>query len=147
MSGRVQLAGGGGAQQLGDAADAVRRQLDGELDDALVDTHVMHDAQALDQAQHRRVVGDQQRGEARDALLAGALGQGLGESRADAVVLPIVGDRDGELGGVRMGGRAYVARDADALSGDRVDRHQGFVVVVVDLGEVGQLGGGQGPVR
>jgi hypothetical protein len=147
MSGRMQLAGGGGVQQLGDAADAVRGQFDGQLDDALMDAHIMHDAQAFDQVQHRRVVGKQQRGEARNALVARAVRQGLGEPRANAVLLPIVSHGDGEFGDVGTDRRAYVACDADSLADGGVDGHESFVVVVVDLGEVGELGRRQRAVR
>jgi hypothetical protein len=143
----VHLSDGGRTQQLGDVADAVCGQFDGQLDDALIKAHVVDDAQALDQAQHRRVVGEHQGGEAPDALVAGAVREGLGELGADTVSLPIVGDRDSELGAVGMGWRADLSRDADSLAGGRVDRHERFVIVVVDLGEVGELGGRQRAVR
>jgi len=91
----------------------------------------------LEHLQHVAILGEQQGGEADDALGPSAFGEQVEQRRADAAPLPLVDHGDGRLGRVRAVGAADEARDADAVAGNRVDRGERLVVVVVDVGQVG----------
>ena len=78
-----------------------------------------------------------QRGEALDVLLAGPLDEALEQLPAQAAVLPIVGDDDRALGDAVAD--AHEAGYADGVVALWVDRQQGLVIVVVDVGQVRQL--------
>jgi hypothetical protein len=54
--------------------------------------------------------------------------------------LPVVDDGDRDLGGLRVGGVADVAGDADTAPVRMIQRAERLVVVVVDVGKVAQLG-------
>jgi len=97
-------------------------------------------AQAAEQRGHGRVVGRDQRGEAADAFGAGAAGQLGQQLGAEPAALPVVDDGEGDLGGVRVARVADVTSDADAAPGGVGQRAERFVVMVVDVGEVAQLG-------
>jgi hypothetical protein len=71
-----------------------------------------------------------------------AVGESEGEAGADAVSLPVVDHGDGQLGNTVIDRRANVARDSDPFVARGVDRDESLVVVMVDLGEVAQLGVG-----
>jgi hypothetical protein len=92
---------------------------------------------------HRWVVLRDQGGEATDAFAAGPVdefGQQLG---AQPAALPLVDDGDGNFGGFRVLRVPDVAGDAQAPAVDGIEGRQRLVIVVVDLGEVAQLGSGQ----
>jgi hypothetical protein len=76
-----------------------------------------------------------------------AVGQSEGESGADAMSLPVVDNRDGQLGNTVIDRRPDVACDSDPVAARGVDGDEGFVVMVVDVGEVAQLGVGQARMR
>ena len=54
------------------------------------------------QSGHRYVFGRDQRGEPADALLAGTIRQPGQQFAAQTPALPVIGDRDGDVGGVRV---------------------------------------------
>jgi len=121
-------------------SDALGRQLQLDLDAAVGALLRPDRADLLDQLQHGAVLGQDLGAEAADALGPGALGQTVQQRRRHALALPRVGNRDRHFGDLAVLGRADEARHADAALGPGLDRHQSLVVVVVDLGEVGQLG-------
>ena len=85
-----------------------------------------------------RFVCEHQSGEARDPALASPRAQYVEEQRANAPALPVVGDRQGELGDLGSPRIAYVARQADRLSGELIDGDHRLAVVVVELGQVAE---------
>ena len=96
---------------------------------------------------HRRVVGQHDRREAPDALLAGPVGEPAQERGADPAPLPVVGDREGDLGAVGPRVVADEPRDADAIVGARVERHERLVIAMVDLGEIAQVARAEARMR
>jgi len=89
------------------------RQRDLVIRGAAIAAHTVR-AHLAEQARHRRVVLCHQRGEPADARGAGAPGQPSEQFGAQPPALPVVDDGDGDLGGLRVGGVADVAGDADA---------------------------------
>jgi hypothetical protein len=89
---------------------------------------------------HGRVVGRDRGGEAADALLAGPVGQPGQQLGAQAAALPVVDDGDGDLGRAPVVAVPDVPRDAHAAPAGVVQRAERLVVVVVDVGEISQLG-------
>jgi hypothetical protein len=81
-----------------------------------------------------------QRGEAADAFGAGTLRQLSHQFGAEAPPLPVVDDGDRDFGGPRVVGVPDVARDTDTTPVGVIQRAERLVVVVVDIGEVAQLG-------
>ena len=81
---------------------------------------------------------EQQRGEPRDTLVAGPLGEQVGEGDAEAATLPLVDHRHRGLGAGAVV-EANEAGDPDAVPGLRVEGDQRLVIVVVDVGEVFEL--------
>jgi hypothetical protein len=61
-------------------------------------------------------------------------------ARSDAPALPLIDHGHGRLGGVRAVRPADEPGDADAVTGLRLDGGERLVVVMVDLGEVGDVG-------
>ncbi len=92
-------------------------------------------------------MGEHQRGDAGDALGTCAVGKAAHEGLADSAALPGLEDCESDLGAVAALGVTDVAGDADASVALGIDRHERLVIVVVDLGQVAQLGGSQRPVR
>src|SRR6266516_618087 len=92
---------------------------------------------------NRRIVGGGQGGEAVDAFAAGTACQLSQQLGAQSPALPVVDDGDGDLGGLWVFSVADVAGDAHAAPVGVVQRAERLVIVVVDLGEVAQLRGGQ----
>src|SRR5207302_7050038 len=85
------------------------------------------------------VVGGDRRGETADAGLAGPVGQLGQQLGAQPAALPVVGDGDGDLGGLRVGGVPDVAGDAHAALVGGAEGAERLVVVVVHLGVIAQL--------
>jgi hypothetical protein len=82
------------------------------------------------------------RGEAADACRAGTLRQLSHQFGAEPPALPVIDDGDRDLGGLRVVGVPDVAGDADTAPAGMIKRAERLmvVVVVVDVGEVAQLG-------
>lgn len=57
----------------------------------------------------------------------------------ESATLPVVGDRDGELGLIRPVPRAHVTGNSDPVTCGGVNRDKGLVIVVVDVREVREL--------
>ena len=97
--------------------------------------------QPLHQPVGRHVVGGHRGREAADAEVAGLCGELRGEQRAEAAALPVVGDRDGHLGGLGVVDESHEAGDRDQaahrLRG--VFGHQGHMIATVHLGQIAQL--------
>ena len=53
--------------------------------------------------------------------------------------VPVVGDRDGNIGGPRIGWVPDIAGNAHAAPVAAIQRAERFVIVVIQLGEVAQL--------
>ena len=77
----------------------------------------------------------------------GTVGEPAHQGLADSAALPGFEDREGDLGAVAALGVPNVAGDADASSALGIDRQERLVIVMIDLGQVAQLGGAQRPVR
>jgi hypothetical protein len=69
------------------------------------------------------------------------------EQRADSTALPLVHDLEGDLRGRLVLRVADEPGDAHGLTTQPGHRDERLVVVVVDVGEVAQLGTGQAPLR
>ena len=110
-----------------------------ELDGVGVAIELGADGEAgvLEDGEHGVVVGQDGGVEAFDAALVGDVREGLHEARAHALVLPVVADDEGDLGG-HEGGVDEVLGDGDdlTLAGAGHDADDGEVLVVVDVGEV-----------
>ena len=100
-------------------------------------------AQLAQYAGHRRIVFHDKCGEPADPRGAGALGQPGEQFGRQSQALPVVDDGDGDLGGPRVGGVADVPGDADAAPARVIQRAEGLVVEVIDVGEVAKLRRGQ----
>ena len=107
-----------------DLLEVARRRIDRQrhLGDAALELALELEARALEDAQHRAVVGQHLGQEAADADPAGLLGELLEQPRADALALELVGDREGDLG-ARGIAQAHVAAERHdplaRLVGDR----------------------------
>ena len=75
-----------------------------------------------------------------DAFLAGPVGQPGQQFGAQPPALPVVGDGEGDLGGLRVVGVPDVAGEARAAPVGRVQRDERLVVVMIHVGVVTQLG-------
>lgn len=91
-----------------------------------------------EEAAHRPVVGEHERREARDAGVASPSGQVGDERAADAAASPAVDDGGGDLGGLRVLGRADVAGDADGTPVP-IEGEQRLVAAVIGMREVVDL--------
>lgn len=80
--------------------------------------------------------------EGRDPGIPGSSSKPGKQGRADASALPGVGNGHSHLRSLPLRMEADIARDADDLTA-RGDRDQRLMITVVDLGEVGDLAGGQ----
>ena len=118
---------------------ALPRQVQQQLDEALVARGHLGVAELEDHLDQGRVLRQHRGAEASDALFARASGQILQQCGAKPAALPIVGHRDGDLGHRRVIARAHEARHAEAVARVGVDRQQRLVIVVIDLGQVFQL--------
>jgi hypothetical protein len=96
-------------------------------------------AHAPQQAGHRRVVLQGQRGEPADTFVPGPVGQPGQQFRAKATALPGVDDRDGDVGGLRVCGIPDVACYAHTPPVSPVHCADRLVIMVIDLGQIAQL--------
>ena len=96
-------------------------------------------ARVSQQSGHRYVFGRDQRGEPADALLAGTIRQPGQQFAAQTPALPVIGDRDGDVGGVRVIGVPDEPGDAHPTPVAVIQGAERLVVVVVEVGEVAQL--------
>lgn len=113
------------------------RQLGLDLDRAALPVHDAHRAECLEELEHPAILGQQQGREANDALGPRSLGEEVEQRSPDAAALPVIDHRDGGLGRVRAVAATHEACHADAVARLGVDRGERFVVVVVDVREVG----------
>ena len=91
------------------------------------------------QSGHRYVFGRDQRGEPVDALLAGAIRQPGQQFAAQTPPLPVIDDRDGDVGGVRVIGIPDEPGDAHPAPVAGIQGAERLVVVMVEVGKVAQL--------
>jgi hypothetical protein len=95
------------------------------------------------QGEHGPVLGQDLRGEVRNALVGGPPGQLAQQGGAQAAPLPGVDDGDGHLGLVRLPWVTDEPGHPHQLPGAGQHRDQSFVVAVIDCGEQGQGPPGQ----
>jgi len=107
------------------------------LDDTNTDNAV------LQQPDHGGIAGRHQGGEVTDTFLAGAIGKPAQQLGSESSALPVIDDGDGDFCSLGVFGVPDVASDSESTTISRVERTKRLVVVVVDLGEVTQLRGGQ----
>ena len=121
---RRQRGGDGQVVAAVDALEVAGGRLDRQrhLGDAALVLALDLEARALEDAQHRAVVGQHLREEAADPHLAGLLRELLEQPRADALALQLVGDRERDLGARRVAQPHVAAERDDPLArrvGDR----------------------------
>ena len=105
-------------------------------------------AESPHQRRRGHVVPQRAAGQAADAVRARIPGcDARGQRRAEAASVPVVGNRDGDVGGVVRSRPDGVAGDADHPAVDRVERHDRLVGDVIDVGQVRQLALGQRRLR
>ena len=98
---------------------------------------------AVQERLHRGIVPGDERSELVDSLLARPIREPIEQQRAQAPVLPLVGDRDRDLRARRVLVVADEPGDRDPVAGVGVDRPERLVPVPVDLGQVLELGAGE----
>lgn len=96
-------------------------------------------AELVQDLDHRVVVGIDQRAEPADALLGRAVHDAVQQLGAQPPALPLVDDRDGDLGELGVIGVTDVTGHPDPPPVTRVQGPDRLVVVVVHAGEVPQL--------
>ena len=121
---RRQRGGDGQVVAAVDALEVAGGRLDRhrDLGDAALVLALDREARALEDAQHRAVVGQHLREEAADPQLARLLRELLEQPRADALALQLVGHREGDLGAGRIAQPHVAAQRDDPLArrvGDR----------------------------
>ena len=122
-------------------AFGARLDLKGDVNDAVVDGSTFaSNRRGLEDPEHPPVVHERIRAEAMDAL-GGRVGREMLEEECrQPATLVRVGDRERDLGLVAAR-KSIVATDGDHLVADECDECHAFVIV--DRGEVGDLGVGQ----
>lgn len=105
------------------------------------------ESETAEQREDSQIVGRDQHRVAADSGEHGALAEQGQELRGDSTAVPVVDDRDGEVGRRPIAGVPDVAGDADRAPIGQGERDEGFVVDVVDLGEVVQFCRGEFPLR
>jgi hypothetical protein len=136
-AGRSEQSGGRRAQQAAQCrtgAAAVR-----ERDVVVQDVAVVFAcgvAEPFEQPDRVAVLGEDDRREARDPFGARPVGESLEQCGSQPAMLPVIGHHHGGRG--HLGCHAEEARDTDAGAVARVERQQRLVVVVVEVGQVGQ---------
>jgi hypothetical protein len=98
--------------------------------------------QLSDEIEHSVVLDQADPHERVDSGLGRSTGKFMKKMRTNPALLPIVGDGDRDLGLARVVWLTDVASDSDQLA-PGCDRDQGFVVTVVDLGEIAGIIGRQ----
>ena len=115
--------------------DALRWQVDGELDGSRPATDDAGGAELAEQPEHLAVLGQCDSGEPCDALFAGAFDQRLEQRSAEPLPLPVVHNGHSDLGGRRVGFEADEARHAGQLARNGVEPEQRFVIAMIDVGQ------------
>src|SRR5690242_16647723 len=131
-----EASGGRGAQRGADADLLLGRQVDLRLHQAGVTGKDLSGTEALKELEDLGVVREAVGREVPDSLLERPCGQPLEQLGGDATPLPVVNDRHGHLGSLRVLLGAHEARHADRLTALPAECDERLVVVVVDLGEV-----------
>jgi hypothetical protein len=87
-----------------------------------------------------RVVADEHaRREALDAYRSRSYGKALDQNPSDPMALPEIGDHECDLRLRGVLGIASEASDTQAIAGGGVERDESLVLLMVDVGEVGEL--------
>jgi len=118
--------------QLGGDSDGWDRDLDLDGAGSLVDDP--HRAKTLEEAAHFVALGQHQRGEGLDPLLAGAGADHLEQECAEVASLPVVDHRQRDLRDLGPLGTADMVGDAEPLAAAFVERAHRLVVAMVDVG-------------
>ncbi len=98
----------------------------------------------LQQPDHSRIVCSDQCREVADPFLTSPINQSAQQRGSEPSALPLIDDGDGDICPLRVFDVPDVSSDAKAAAIDRIYGAKGLMVVVIDLGEVTQLRGGQG---